>query len=68
MQDGSDPSPTADLNALLNHRGRRQLGLPAPGGGVGIGLLDPRGHVVVADGTEAGARLERVLTADREPG
>ncbi|MGH7591493.1 MAG: urocanate hydratase, partial [Gemmatimonadales bacterium] len=35
------------------------------GGGVGIGYSIHAGMVVVADGTEqAGARLQRVLTAD----
>jgi len=66
MQDGSDA--IADwplLNALLNTACGASWVSIHHGGGVGIGYSLHAGMVVVADGTERGARrLERVLTAD----
>ena len=66
MKDGSDA--IADwplLNALLNTACGASWVSLHHGGGVGIGYSIHAGMVVVADGTESGARrLERVLTAD----
>src|SRR3989442_13757023 len=66
MRDGSDA--VADwpiLNALLNTSAGATWVAVHHGGGVGIGYSIHAGQVVVADGTELGARkLERVLTAD----
>ncbi|MFI5234803.1 MAG: urocanate hydratase [Gemmatimonadales bacterium] len=66
MKDGSDA--IADwplLNAMLNTACGASWVSLHHGGGVGIGYSIHAGMVVVADGTaEAGARLERVLTAD----
>jgi urocanate hydratase len=66
MADGSDA--IADwplLNALLNTACGASWVSLHHGGGVGIGYSIHAGMVVVADGTEAGARrLRRVLTAD----
>ena len=66
MKDGSDA--VADwpiLNALVNAcAGASWISLHH-GGGVGIGYSIHAGMVVVADGTDEGAkRLERVLTSD----
>jgi urocanate hydratase len=53
------------LNALLNTACGATWVSFHHGGGVGIGNSLHAGMVIVADGTkEAGARLERVLTAD----
>jgi len=66
MLDGSDA--IADwplLNALLNTASGASWVSLHHGGGVGIGYSIHAGVVIVADGTEPGARrLERVLTAD----
>ncbi|MGH7532712.1 MAG: urocanate hydratase, partial [Gemmatimonadales bacterium] len=66
MKDGSDA--IADwplLNAMLNTACGASWVSLHHGGGVGIGYSIHAGMVVVADGTEqAGARLQRVLTAD----
>ncbi len=66
MRDGSDA--IADwplLNALLNAVGGATWVSIHHGGGVGIGYSIHAGQVIVADGTEAGARrLQRVLTTD----
>jgi urocanate hydratase len=66
MKDGSDA--IADwplLNALLNTACGASWVSLHHGGGVGIGYSIHAGMVIVADGTkQAGARLERVLTAD----
>jgi urocanate hydratase len=66
MQDGSDA--IADwpiLNALLNTAAGATWVSVHHGGGVGIGNSIHAGMVVVADGTDDGAkRLERVLTTD----
>jgi urocanate hydratase len=66
MLDGSDA--IADwplLNALLNTACGASWVSLHHGGGVGIGYSVHAGMVVVADGTEGGARrLRRVLTAD----
>jgi urocanate hydratase len=66
MKDGSDA--IADwplLNALLNTACGASWVSIHHGGGVGIGYSLHAGMVVVADGTERGARrVERVLTAD----
>ena len=66
MKDGSDA--IADwpiLNALLNAVSGATWVSVHHGGGVGIGKSIHAGMVIVCDGTdEAGARLERVLTAD----
>jgi urocanate hydratase len=66
MLDGSDA--IADwpiLNALLNTAAGATWVSVHHGGGVGIGNSIHSGMVVLADGTtEAGVRLERVLTAD----
>jgi urocanate hydratase len=66
MRDGSDA--IADwplLNALLNTAAGASWVSIHHGGGVGIGLSQHAGMVVVADGTAAGGRrLERVLTTD----
>ena len=66
MKDGSDAN--ADwpiLNALVNTAAGAHWVSVHHGGGVGIGYSIHAGMVVVADGTtEAGDRLERVLTSD----
>ncbi|MCK7518366.1 MAG: hypothetical protein MZV64_11910 [Ignavibacteriales bacterium] len=67
MRDGSDA--IADwpiLNALLNAVSGASWVSVHHGGGVGIGLLDPRrdGRRRRRDAADGGARLERVLTAD----
>src|SRR5439155_15848117 len=66
MADGSDA--IADwpiLNALVNTAGGAHGVSVHHGGGVGIGYSIHAGMVVVADGsTDAGERLERVLTTD----
>ncbi len=66
MKDGSDA--IADwpiLNAMLNTACGASWVSLHHGGGVGIGYSIHAGMVIVADGTESGARrLERVLTAD----
>ena len=66
MKDGSDA--IADwplLNALLNTACGASWVSLHHGGGVGIGYSIHAGMVIVADGTDSGARrLERVLTAD----
>ncbi|MGQ0721711.1 MAG: urocanate hydratase [Candidatus Eiseniibacteriota bacterium] len=66
MKDGSDA--IADwplLNAMLNTACGATWVSFHHGGGVGIGNSLHAGMVIVADGTrEAGARLDRVLTAD----
>ena len=66
MKDGSDA--IADwpiLNALVNTAAGASWVSFHHGGGVGIGGSLHAGMVVVADGTsDAGARLERVLTTD----
>ncbi len=66
MKDGSDA--IADwpiLNALLNTACGASWVSLHHGGGVGIGYSIHAGMVIVADGTDAGARrLQRVLTAD----
>jgi urocanate hydratase len=66
MRDGSDA--IADwpvLNAMLNVASGASWVSVHHGGGVGIGKSIHAGVVVVADGTEDGARrLERVLTND----
>jgi len=66
MKDGSDA--IADwplLNAMLNVASGATWVSIHNGGGVGIGLSQHAGMVIVADGTpEADARLQRVLTND----
>jgi urocanate hydratase len=66
MKDGSDA--IADwplLNAMLNVASGATWVSVHNGGGVGIGLSQHAGMVVVADGTkDADRRLERVLTND----
>ncbi|HEX4717148.1 MAG TPA: urocanate hydratase [Thermoleophilaceae bacterium] len=66
MADGSDA--VADwpiLNALLNTACGASWVSVHHGGGVGMGKSIHAGQVVVADGSDAGARrIERVLTAD----
>ncbi len=66
MRDGSDA--VADwpiLNALINACAGATWVAVHHGGGVGIGYSIHAGQVVVADGTDLGARkLERVLTTD----
>jgi urocanate hydratase len=66
MRDGSDA--IADwplLNALVNTAAGASWVSIHNGGGVGIGYSQHAGMVVVADGTDEGARrLERVLTSD----
>lgn len=66
MRDGTDA--VADwpiLNAMLNVASGASWVSFHHGGGVGIGYSLHSGQVTVADGTpEAGAALERVLTAD----
>jgi urocanate hydratase len=66
MKDGSDA--IADwplLNAMLNVASGATWVSLHNGGGVGIGLSQHAGMVIVADGTpEADARLKRVLTND----
>ncbi len=66
MRDGSDA--IADwpiLNALLNTAAGASWVSVHHGGGVGIGYSIHAGMVVVADGTDDGARrLQRVLTTD----
>jgi urocanate hydratase len=53
------------LNALVNTAAGASWVSIHNGGGVGIGYSQHAGMVVVADGTsEAGLRLERVLTTD----
>src|SRR4051812_3839997 len=66
MRDGSDAiSDWPLLNALLNTAAGASWVSFHHGGGVGIGLSQHAGMVVVADGTPAGGRrLERVLTCD----
>ena len=66
MLDGSDAiGDWPILNAMLNAVGGATWVSVHHGGGVGIGYSLHAGMVIVADGTpEAGARLERVLTAD----
>jgi urocanate hydratase len=70
MRDGSDA--IADwpiLNALLKHRLRRQLGQRAPRRRRRHRQVDPRGVVIVADGTaDAARRLELTLTNDPATG
>jgi urocanate hydratase len=70
MKDGSDA--VADwplLNALINAVNGASWVSIHHGGGVGIGLSQHAGMVIVADGTkEAGKRLERVLTSDPQMG
>lgn len=66
MKDGSDP--IADwplLNGMLNVASGASWVSMHNGGGVGIGLSQHSGMVMVADGTEDTARrIERVLTND----
>jgi urocanate hydratase len=66
MRDGSDA--IADwpfLNALVNTAAGATWVSIHHGGGVGIGLSQHAGMVVVADGTPLAAeKLERVLTTD----
>jgi urocanate hydratase len=66
MRDGSDA--IADwplLNAMVNTAAGASWVSIHHGGGVGIGLSQHAGMVVVADGTPSGGRrLERVLTTD----
>jgi urocanate hydratase len=66
MRDGSDA--IADwplLNAMLNVAGGATWVSLHNGGGVGIGLSQHAGMVIVVDGTpDAARRLERVLTND----
>ena len=66
MKDGSDAvADWALLNALLNTASGASWVAVHNGGGVGIGYSQHAGQVVVADGTDDGARrLERVLTND----
>lgn len=70
MRDGSDA--IADwpiLNALINTACGATWVSVHHGGGVGIGYSIHAGQVIVADGTKAaGARLQRVLTADPATG
>ncbi len=66
MRDGSDA--IADwpfLNAMLNVASGASWVSIHNGGGVGIGLSQHAGQVIVADGTvDAAQRIERVLTND----
>lgn len=66
MKDGSDAvSDWVFLNFALNAVGGATWVSLHHGGGVGMGLSQHAGMVVVADGTkEASERLERVLTYD----
>lgn len=66
MKDGSDAvSDWVFLNFALNAVGGATWVSLHHGGGVGMGLSQHAGMVVVADGTkEAAERLERVLTYD----
>jgi urocanate hydratase len=66
MRDGSDAiSDWPLLNALVNTAAGASWVSFHHGGGVGIGLSQHAGMVVVADGSAASARrLERVLTTD----
>lgn len=66
MKDGSDAvSDWVFLNFALNSIGGATWVSLHHGGGVGMGLSQHAGMVVVADGTaEAKGRLERVLTYD----
>jgi len=66
MRDGSDAvSDWPILNALINTAGGATWVSFEHGGGVGIGVAERAGMVIVADGTAAAARrLERVLTTD----
>jgi urocanate hydratase len=66
MKDGSDAiADWAILNALVNTAAGASWVSFHHGGGVGMGMSLHAGMVVVADGTsDAGARLERVLTSD----
>jgi urocanate hydratase len=66
MKDGSDAvADWAILNALVNTAAGATWVSFHHGGGVGIGYSLHAGQVVVADGTERGARcVERVLTVD----
>ena len=65
MKDGSDA--VADwpiLNALINSVNGASWVSVHHGGGVGMGYSLHAGMVIVADGTEAAKRIERVLTSD----
>ena len=66
MRDGSDAiSDWVFLNAMVNAVAGATWVSVHHGGGVGIGYAQHAGMVVVADGTDEGARrLERVLTTD----
>lgn len=66
MKDGSDAiSDWPLLNALVNTASGATWVSLHHGGGVGIGLSQHAGQVIVADGTpEAAERLKRVLTND----
>ena len=66
MKDGSDAvSDWVFLNFALNTLGGATWVSLHHGGGVGMGLSQHAGMVIVADGTpEAAARLERILTYD----
>jgi len=66
MRDGTDAvSDWPILNALINAVGGASWVSFHHGGGVGIGYSQHAGQVIVADGTDQGAkRLERVLTTD----
>src|SRR6201992_785697 len=70
MVDGSDAvSDWPLLNALLNCASGATWVSIHHGGGVGIGYSQHAGMVIVADGTEAGARrIERVLWNDPASG
>ena len=70
MLDGSDAvSDWPLLNALLEHRERRDLGVAPPRRRRRHGLLAARGMVVLCDGTEdAARRLARVLWNDPATG
>ena len=66
MRDGTDAvSDWPLLNLMLNTASGASWVSFHHGGGVGMGYSQHAGQVIVADGTsEAGARLERVLTND----
>ena len=70
MKDGSDAvSDWALLNALAEHRGRRDLGVAAPRWWCRHGLSQHAGLVIVCDGTaEADKRIDRVLWNDPASG
>ena len=70
MKDGTDAvSDWPLLNALLNASGGATWVSLHHGGGVGMGYSQHSGMVIVADGTDAGAkRLERVLWNDPATG